>query len=68
MEGTDIRRLVRPVIVAVVLGIAWALLWSIGLPRRAMPADAVWTSLWPRPDGSICSYGEVWDHPDPAIA
>ena len=67
MERTDIRRIVRPVLVALILGIGGALVWSIGLTRRAVPGDAVWTSLWPRPDGSIRSYGEVWDLPGPEV-
>lgn len=59
MFPTLVRRLVVPGTLA---GIG-VVVWFIG-PRRREPARGVaWAPLWPRPDGSLRSFGEVWDHP-----
>lgn len=65
MEQSETRRLVGPALVAMTLGIIGTLCWLIGPLRRGMTRSVVLAPLWPRPDGSVRSYGEVWDHPDP---
>ena len=40
-----------------------AMLLLIESVRRKADRDRVRGHLWPRPDGTARSYGEVWDHP-----
>jgi len=49
--------------IGISVGVIAALLWVIESARRAASADRAGASLWPRPDGSARSYGEVWDIP-----
>jgi hypothetical protein len=58
--GSTVRRL----IVLAAVGTFGAAALVVGSVRRdALRAEA-WAPLWPRPDGSVRSYGEVWDLPD----
>jgi hypothetical protein len=56
---TMVQRLLVPGTVAAI----GAALWFIGSGRRETAPGVAWAPLWPRPDGNVRSYGEVWDHP-----
>jgi len=61
----------RGFLIGIVVGTLAAILWALETVRRDAERDCVRANLWPRPDGSVRSYGEVWDHPapiDPATA
>ena len=57
-------RMLRPVMIAAALGGMGAAAWVAGaLRRRGSASRVAWATLWPRPDGSVSSFGEVWDFP-----
>ena len=56
---------VRSLIVATVFALVGAVVWTLGSIRREATRQVVRTALWPRPDGSVRSYGEVWDYASP---
>lgn len=55
----------RGFVIGIVVGTVAAVLWALEIVRRNGERDRVRGHLWPRPDGSARSYGEVWDHPAP---
>jgi hypothetical protein len=59
MLATTMRRLMIPGTLAAI----GAAVWFIGSGRRDPARDIAWAPLWPRSDGSVRSFGEVWDHP-----
>jgi hypothetical protein len=58
--------IMRGLMLGVGIGVVAALLWVIEVIRRDGERRKVAGHLWPRPDGSARSYGEVWDHSTPA--
>ena len=61
----------RGFVIGIVVGTLAAVVWALETVRRNGERDRVRGKLWPRPDGSARSYGEVWDHSapvDPAAA
>jgi hypothetical protein len=38
-----------------------AVVWVVEIVRRNAGRDVARAPLWPRPDGSVQSFGEVWD-------
>lgn len=63
MVGTSREGIVRGLLLGACVGIVAALLWVIEFIRRDAERNRVDGHLWPRPDGSVRSFGEVWDHP-----
>lgn len=60
----------RAFAIGIAVGTTATVLWVLETVRRNAERDRVKARLWPRPDGSVRSYGEVWDHPaplDPAV-
>ena len=53
----------RGLLLGVGVGTVAALLWVIEFVRHDGERSRAGGHLWPRPDGSVRSYGEVWDHP-----
>ena len=68
MVPRRITRRMASLSVAAVLGVIGAAMWRVGAVRRRASRQVAWGRLWPRPDGSVRSFGEVWDHPDPSAA
>lgn len=62
MTGSKREEIVRGLVLGVGVGIVAALLWVIEFIRRDAERSRAGADLWPRPDGSVRSYGEVWDH------
>jgi hypothetical protein len=57
---------VRGFAIGIVVGTLAVLVAALEIVRRNAERDRVRAALWPRPDGSARSYGEVWDHPTPS--
>jgi hypothetical protein len=58
-RGTEVG--MRGFVIGLAAGATVALLWVIEAVRRNAGPDRAGAPLWPRPDGSVRSYGEVWD-------
>jgi hypothetical protein len=54
---------VRGFLIGMVVGTIAAILWVLETVRRNGERNRARGHLWPRHDGSVRSYGEVWDHP-----
>ena len=54
----------RRLVVAAAFGAVGSVVWVVGALRLNAARPVAWAPLWPRPDGSVRSFGEVWDHPD----
>jgi hypothetical protein len=65
MDRPQLTRTIRSLGVAVVVCAIGATAWVVGTIRRDAATHVAWAPLWPRPDGSVRSFGEVWDHPEP---
>ena len=65
MDSLRITRTTRSLGVAALVCAIGAVAWVFTTLRRETPEHIAWTPLWPRPDGSVRSFGEVWDHPEP---
>jgi hypothetical protein len=66
MDSPWITRTIRSLGVAALLCSIGAVAWVVGTMRREAATRVVWAPLWPRADGSVRSFGEVWDHPEPS--
>ena len=63
MDRRLLPTIVRRLALAGAVAAIGASLWFIGSGRREPAPRIAWAPLWPRPDGSVQSFGEVWDHP-----
>ena len=55
----------RAFVIGIAVGAGAAVLWVLETVRRNAERQRAKAKLWPRPDGSVRSYGEVWDHAQP---
>ena len=59
------RRLILAAAVGVLGAVGAAFLFLASVHKGGL-REEVWAPSWPRQDGSVRSYGEVWDHLDGA--
>ena len=67
MKQRDVRWIGRRIVFVAAMSLVGVFCLIVGSIRRAVPPEVAWAPLWPRPDGSVRSFGEVWDHPEPEL-